>query len=84
MKKKSFRGTFNDLLGSDENVEQKRETKNVIEKKYTLVANVEHMDKVKAISYMERKMIKDIFAEALSSYIENYEKKNGEVILPKV
>jgi hypothetical protein len=84
MKKKSFRGTFDDLLGSDENFEKQRETRTIIEKKYTLVANAEHMDKVKAISYMERKMIKDIFAEALSLYIENYEKKNGEVLLPKV
>lgn len=83
MSKKNFRGAFDNLLGSEAKVENKINSKEAVEKKYTLVAKSEHMDKVKAISYMERKMIKEIFADALSCYIEDYEKKNGEVLLPK-
>ena len=40
-------------------------------------------DQLRAISYMERKMIKNVLEEALSLYIERYEKDNGNILLPK-
>jgi hypothetical protein len=84
MTKKSFKTSFDDLLGqrSHENKEQKRNVK-YNETKSTFVIRCDHLDKIKAISFMERKMIKEVLADSLESYIENYEKTNGAIQLPK-
>ena len=42
-----------------------------------------NIDKLKAISYWERKMIKNILDDALTKYIDLYEKDNGPIQLPK-
>ena len=86
MKKKNFKGAFDNLLegNNTENSFPKKNKEKILEKKYTLLVSEDHIDKVKAIAYMNRKMIKDIFSDALSLYIEDYEKKNGEVLLPKI
>ena len=41
------------------------------------------MDQLKAISYWERKLIKNVIDEALTNYVDLYEKNNGPVQLPK-
>ncbi len=35
----------------------------------TLIVQEEHLEKIKALAYWERKKIKDVIAEALSSYL---------------
>ena len=51
--------------------------------KSTFVIRCDHLDKIKAIAYLERKMIKHVIADSLESYIENYERSNGPIQLPK-
>jgi hypothetical protein len=84
MNKKSFKTSFDDLLGQGraESTEVKKARK-YQETKSTFVVRCDHLDKIKAIAYLERKMIKDILADSLESYIDNYEKANGAVVLPK-
>ncbi|MDB5200579.1 MAG: hypothetical protein JWO92_2542 [Chitinophagaceae bacterium] len=41
------------------------------------------LDKLKYISFMERKSQTDIFDEAFNEYISRWEKKNGPVQIPK-
>ena len=38
--------------------------------------------KVKYISLMDSKLLKDVIAEALTSYIEKWEDENGKINLP--
>jgi len=80
MSKKSFKTSFDDLLGHGkaESVESKTKHK-YQETKSTFVIRCDHLDKIKAIAYLERKMIK----HSLESYIENYERSNGPIQLPK-
>jgi len=84
MSKKNFKTSFNDLLCNDlketKEIHKKREAK---ETKATFVVKCDQLDKLRAISYMERKMIKDVLEEALLLYIEKYKKDNGEILLPK-
>jgi len=58
MTKKSFKTSFDDLLGQGRaetpKVEQDIKLKEI---KSTFVVKCDHLDKIKAISYMERKMI---------------------------
>jgi hypothetical protein len=84
MKKKSFKTTFDDLLGGNrEELQETGQKRNVPETKSTFVVRCDHLDKLRAISYLERKMIKDIVADSLEIYISNYEKINGLIQLPK-
>ena len=39
--------------------------------------------KLKYIALMETKLYKDVISEALSSYVERWEKNNGKINLPK-
>lgn len=84
MSKKNFKTSFDDLLGGNTK-DSKSESKkaNYTETKSTFVIRNDQLDKIKAISYMERKMIKNVLEEALSLYIEKYEAENGDIILPK-
>jgi hypothetical protein len=87
MSKKSFKSSFDDvLLGQSEirSSNESRESKtHYQETKSTFVVRCGHLDKIKAIAYLERKMIKDILAAALEEYINTYEKANGDIQLPK-
>ena len=56
---------------------------NTKETKSTFIIRCDQLDQLRAISYMERKMIKNVLEEALSLYIERYEKDNGNILLPK-
>ena len=83
--KKNFKTTFNDLLGGGDAEEKSisKEKEIFEETKATFVVRIDQLDKLKAISYMERKMIKNVLEEALAFYISKYEKENGGVVLPK-
>lgn len=84
MKRKSFKGSFDDLLQGNDQVSKKTVKTNdpLIEKKYTLLLPADLIDKIKWISYAERKLIKDTFTEAISTYVKEYEEKKGAVRLP--
>lgn len=45
----------------------------------TFILKEELLDKLKAIAYWDRVMIKEVINTALSEYVAKYEKKNGEV-----
>ena len=84
MNKKNFKTSFNDLLCND--LKESKESKNERddkETKATFVVKCDQLDKLRAISYMERKMIKNVLEEALLLYIEKYKKDNGDILLPK-
>ena len=84
MNKKNFKTSFDDLLGGNNTTSKAEEKKQQIkETKATFVVRYDQLDKLKAISYMERKMIKNVLEEALSLYIQKYEKETGEIVLPK-
>jgi hypothetical protein len=88
MAKKNFKSGFDSLLGGNENnspenskmVEESRETESEI--RATFILSEYHHKSIKAISYWERKMLKDILYEALEAYISEYKKDNGEIIFP--
>lgn len=84
MNKKNFKTSFNDLLCNDltetKGINKKKDEK---ETKATFVVKCDQLDKLRAISYMERKMIKSVLEEALMLYIEKYKRDNGDILLPK-
>ena len=84
MSKKTFKTSFNDILGSDKNIET---SKIKIPKqeltKATFIIRCDQHDKMRAISYLERKMIKDVLQEALTLFINKYESENEPINLPK-
>jgi hypothetical protein len=49
------------------------------EERATIILKQETIAAVKAIAYWERRLVKDIYDEALAAYIEKYEKKAGQV-----
>lgn len=49
------------------------------EERVTAILKQETIAALKAIAYWERRLIKDIYEEALTAYIEKYEKKAGQV-----
>ena len=59
------------------------ELKMMKERRATFIVKTSHIDKLKAISYWERKMIKNIIDEALKNYIDSYEQNKGPIQLPK-
>ena len=84
MNKKNFKTTFNDLLGEGKSEDYKvKKSSDHKETKSTFVIRCDHLDKLRAISYLERKMIKDVLADALNAYLDKYEKENGTIQLPK-
>ena len=88
MSKKNFKSSFDDvLLGNNNqlstNITKSTSTPTFHETKATFVIKEDHLDKLRAVAFMERKMIKDILGDALSSFFENYAKENGKIILPK-
>ena len=55
-----------------------------IETRATFIVQEELLEKMRAIAYWDRMLIKDIINDALESYITRHEKKNGEIkAMPK-
>lgn len=93
MSKKNFTGGLNSLLG-DQPEKPKRgrpvtQTKEITkssqegtknnETRATFIINEEILEKIKAIAYWDRLLIKDVVNGALQDMIVNYEKKNGDI-----
>ena len=93
MSKKNFTGGLNSLLG-DQPEKPKRgrpvtQTKEITkssqegtkenETRATFIINEELLDKLKAIAYWDRVLIKDVVNTALQETIAKYEKKSGDI-----
>jgi hypothetical protein len=93
MSKKNFTGGLNSLLG-DQPDKPKRgrpvtQTKEITkssqegtkekETRATFIVNEELLEKLKAIAYWDRKLIKEVVDTALQDAIGKYEKKNGDI-----
>lgn len=93
MSRKDFTGGLNSLLG-DQPEKPKRgrpvtQTKEITkssqegtkenETRATFIINEELLDKLKAIAYWDRVLIKDVVNTALQETIAKYEKKNGDI-----
>lgn len=93
MSKKNFTGGLNSLLG-DQPERPKRgrpvtQTKEITkssqegtkenETRATFIINEELLDKLKAIAYWDRVLIKDVVNTALQEIVAKYEKKNGDI-----
>ncbi|MCZ8162911.1 MAG: hypothetical protein O9275_19770 [Microcystis sp. LE19-196.1B] len=93
MSKKSFTGGLNSLLG-DQPEKPKRgrpqtSTKEITkssqegtkenETRATFIVKEDTLDKLKAVAYWERELIKEVVNTALEEYLSRYEKKNGVV-----
>lgn len=93
MSKKNFTGGLNSLLG-DQPDKPKRgrpvtQTKEITkssqegtkenETRATFIINEELLDKLKAIAYWDRVLIKDVVNTALQETVAKYEKKNGDI-----
>jgi hypothetical protein len=93
MSKKNFTGGLNSLLG-DQPDKPKRgrpvtQTKEITkssqegtkenETRATFIINEELLDKLKAIAYWDRVLIKDVVNTALQEAVVKYEKKSGEI-----
>lgn len=93
MSKKDFTGGLNSLLG-DQPEKPKRgrpvtQTKEITkssqegtkdnETRATFIVNEELLDKLKAIAYWDRVLIKDVVNTALQEIVAKYEKKNGDI-----
>jgi tyrosyl-tRNA synthetase len=93
MSKKNFTGGLNSLLG-DQADKPKRgrpvtQTKEITkssqegtkenETRATFIVNEDLLEKLKAIAYWERVLIKDVVNKALEDAVAKYGKINGEV-----
>lgn len=93
MSNKNFTGGLNSLLG-DQPEKPKRgrpvtQTKEITkssqegtkenETRATFIINEELLDKLKAIAYWDRVLIKDVVNTALQETVAKYEKKNGDI-----
>jgi len=93
MSKKNFTGGLSSLLG-DQPDKPKRgrpvtQTKELTkssqegtkenETRATFIINEELLDKLKAIAYWDRKLIKEVVDTALQDIVSKYEKKNGAI-----
>ena len=93
MSKKNFSGGLNSLLG-DQPDKPKRgrpvtQTKEITkssqdgtkenETRATFIINEELLEKLKAIAYWDRVLIKDVINTALQEIIVKYEKKSGVI-----
>ena len=98
MSKKNFTGGLNSLLGDPPEKPKKgrpvTQTKEITkssqegtkenETRATFIVNEELLEKLKAVAYWERRMIKEVIASALEETVAKYEKKNGPVkLIPK-
>lgn len=92
MSKKDFTGGLNSLLGENDKPKRgrpKTSTREITkssqegtkekETRATFIVNEDLLEKLKAIAYWDRKLIKEVVAEALEGAVSKYEKKNGAV-----
>lgn len=90
MSKKSFSSGLDSLLGDNiKEKEQKKPVKEVFktsqigtletETRATFIVNEELLEKIKAIAYWDRLLIKEIINKSFSDTIEIYEKNNGKI-----
>jgi hypothetical protein len=93
MSKKNFTGGLNSLLGNQpEKTKRGRpvtQTKEITkssqegtkenETRATFIINEELLDKLKAIAYWDRVLIKEVVNKALQEAVAKYEKVNGEI-----
>ena len=93
MSKKNFTGGLSSLLG-DQPEKPKRgrpvtQTKEITkssqegtkenETRATFIINEELLEKLKAIAYWDRSLIKEVVNNALQEAVVKYEKKNGDI-----
>jgi hypothetical protein len=98
MSKKNFTGGLSSLLGDQPEKPKKgrpvTQTKEITkssqegtkegETRATFIVKEELLEKLKAVAYWERRMIKEVIASALEETVAKYEKKNGPVkLIPK-
>jgi hypothetical protein len=93
MSKKNFTGGLNSLLGDQpekpkkgrpvtqfkEITKSSEEGTKEDETRATFIINKELLEKVKAIAYWNRLLIKDVINTALQEAVAKYEKKSGEI-----
>lgn len=92
MSKKNFTGGLNALPGDNDKPKRgrpKTSTREITkssqegtkekETRATFIVNEELLDKLKAIAYWDRKLIKEVVDTALQEAVAKYEKKNGDV-----
>lgn len=93
MSKKNFTGGLNSLLGDQPEKPKKGRPQTVFkeitkssqegtkenETRATFIVNEELLDKLKAIAYWDRVLIKDVINTALQEAVVKYEKKNGDI-----
>ncbi len=93
MSKKDFTGGLNSLLGEQPDSPKRgrpvTQTKEITkssqegtkekETRATFIVNEELLDKLKAIAYWDRVLIKDVVNTALQEIVAKYEKKNGDI-----
>jgi hypothetical protein len=93
MSKKNFKGGLNSLLGDQpekpkrgrpvtqfkEITKSSQEGTKENETRATFIINEELLEKLKAIAYWDRSLIKDVVNTALQDAINKYEKKSGEI-----
>jgi len=92
MSKKNFTGGLNSLLGDSEKPKRgrpKTSTREITkssqegtkekETRATFIVNEDLLDKLKAIAYWDRKLIKEVVDTALQDAVDKYEKKNGDI-----
>ncbi len=81
--KKDFKKGFDSLLG--EELAPVLSTQDPISESITQESRVTYIlpealqEKIKSISYWERKLIKDVVRDMLLAEIESYEKSNGKI-----
>jgi hypothetical protein len=93
MSKKNFTGGLSSLLGDQpekpkvgrpvtqfkEITKTSQEGTKENETRATFIVNEELLEKLKAIAYWDRLLIKDVINTALQEAVAKYEKKNGSV-----
>lgn len=93
MSKKNFTGGLNSLLGDQPNKPKRgrpvTQTKEITkssqegtkenETRATFIINEELLEKLKAIAYWDRVLIKDVVNTALQETVAKYEKKSGKI-----
>ena len=91
MSKKNFSGGLDSLLGdskakpgrpktSTRKIEKtSQEGTKVNETRATFIVNEDSLEKLKAIAYWDRKLIKEVVDEAIQEYIDKHEKKSGTI-----
>lgn len=93
MSKKDFTGGLSSLLGDQpekprrgrpvtqpkEITKSSQEGTKEKETRATFIVNEDLLDKLKAIAYWDRMLIKDVVNTALQEIVAKYEKKNGDI-----